>query len=219
MKKGTTKVVPRTIRLVPSVDLGLSPRNLYSIIPARASSDFTAIRCSTLRLCSVLSSTPLSSFSLPASSQLLARIADTIGGKRLPRHPRRLRFQVRVGFFQLGHPLLQMSCPFAPRRHLIRRPLFHRRHNPVHLRVQRFLLRVQPSQHTIQRFGRTRQPLRRRRQLLHHFFIHALLLLGVFTPLKPCSLAVLRYSEVPRYSTQSTYPDKPPCPSAESPPL
>src|ERR1700675_1916343 len=79
-QKGTTKVVPSS-PLCECPEAGhYKPGDPYSIIPARASSDFTAIRCSTLRLCSVLSRTPLSSFSLPDSSQLFARIAETIGG-------------------------------------------------------------------------------------------------------------------------------------------
>src|SRR5208283_1777174 len=67
--------------------------------------------------------------------------------------------------------------------HLIRRLFFHSRHNPVHLRVQRFLLRIESSQHTIQRFGRSRQPFRRRHQLLQCFLIHTLPPLSLPIPL------------------------------------
>src|SRR5580658_38163 len=80
-QKGTTKVVPPLCFKPKPEARSPKAKARYSIIPARASSDFTAILCSTLRLCRVLSSTPLSSFSLPDSSQLLARIAETSGGR------------------------------------------------------------------------------------------------------------------------------------------
>src|SRR5271165_490609 len=91
--------------------------------------------------------------------------------QRLPHHPRRLRLQIRVRLLQFGHALLQLPRRL-PALRLDRRPLVHRRHDPVDFHVQCFLLPIQPPQHAIQRFGRIRQPFRRRHQLLHHLFIH-----------------------------------------------
>src|SRR5207245_6399254 len=81
-------------------------------------------------------------------------------------------FQVRVGLFQLRHSSQQLLRCFV-RCLLFRFAFLHRSHNSIDLRIQRLLLRIQPAQHAIQRFGRRSQPFRRRRQLLHHLFIHS----------------------------------------------
>jgi hypothetical protein len=57
--------------------------------------------------------------------------------------------------------------------------LFDRRNNPVNLRSQNIVLRIDPTHRTVQRLGCIRQPFRRRHQLLHHFFAHASLLIDL----------------------------------------